>query len=42
MYKLVILLSITAALFWSCSSSVIVNELTPEEHLKYAIELYEE
>jgi outer membrane protein assembly factor BamD len=42
MYKLVILLSITAAFFWSCSSSVVVNELTPEEHLKYAIELYEE
>jgi len=29
-------------LYWSCSSSVVVSELSPEEHLKYAIELYEE
>ena len=42
MNKLVILLSLTAILFWSCSSSVIVSELNPEEHLKYAIKLYEE
>jgi outer membrane protein assembly factor BamD len=43
MNKLVILLSLlTAVLFWSCSSSVVVSELTPEDHLKYAIKLYEE
>ena len=42
MNKHVILLSIIAVLFWSCSSSVVVSELTPEEHLKYAIKLYEE
>ena len=42
MNKLVILLSLTAVLFWSCSSSVVVSELTPEEHLKYAIKLYDE
>jgi outer membrane protein assembly factor BamD len=42
MNKLVILLSLTVVLFWSCSSSVVVSELTPEEHLKYAIKLYEE
>lgn len=42
MNKLVIILSLTAVLFWSCSSSVVVSELTPEEHLKYALKLYEE
>ena len=42
MNKLVILLSLTVVLFWSCSSSVVVSELTPEEHLKYSIKLYEE
>ena len=42
MNKLVILLLLTAVLFWSCSSSVVVSELTPEEHLKYAINLYDE
>lgn len=42
MNKLVILISLTAVLFWSCSSSVVVSELTPEEHLKYAISLYED
>ena len=42
MNKLVILLSLTAVLFWSCSSSVVVSELTPEDHLKYAIKLYDE
>jgi outer membrane protein assembly factor BamD len=42
MNKLIILLSSTAVLFWSCSSSVLVSELNPEEHLKYAKKLYEE
>ena len=42
MYKLVILLSLPALLFWGCSSSVVISELTPEEHLKYAISLYDE
>jgi outer membrane protein assembly factor BamD len=42
MNKLLILLSLTAVIFWSCSSSVVVSELTPEEHLNYAIKLYEE
>jgi outer membrane protein assembly factor BamD len=42
MTKLVILISFTTILFWSCSSSVVVSELTPEEHLKYAISLYED
>jgi outer membrane protein assembly factor BamD len=42
MNKLVILSSLTAVLFWSCSSSIVVSELSPEEHLKYAIKLYEE
>ena len=42
MNKLVILLSLTVVLFWSCSSSVVVSELTPEDHLKYAIKLYDE
>jgi len=42
MNKLVILLSLTVVLFWSCSSSVVVSELTPEEHLQYATKLYEE
>jgi outer membrane protein assembly factor BamD len=42
MNKLIILLSSTAVLFWSCSSSVLVSEVNPEEHLKYAKKLYEE
>ena len=42
MNKLVILLLLTTVVFWSCSSSVVISELTPEEHLKYAIKLYEE
>jgi len=42
MNKLLILLSLTAVIFWSCSSSVVVSELTPEEHLNYAIKLYGE
>jgi len=42
MNKLVILSLLTAVLFWGCSASVVVSELTPEEHLNYAIKLYEE
>jgi len=42
MNKLVIISLLTAVLFWGCSSSVVVSELTPEEHLNYAIKLYEE
>ena len=42
MNKLVIISLLTAFVFWSCSSSIEVSELSPEEHLNYAIKLYEE
>ena len=42
MNKLVIISLLTALVFWSCSSSIEVSELSPEERLNYAIKLYEE
>ena len=40
--KFILILPFVAFLFWSCSSSVDLANLTPEERLQYAIKLYED
>lgn len=40
--KFILILPFVALLFWSCSSSIDLTNLSPEEHLQYAIKLYED
>lgn len=42
MNKILAVIPVFALLLWGCSSSVSITDLSPEEHLKYALKLYEE
>lgn len=42
MNKFLILFPVIGILLWGCSSSVNLSDLSPEEHLKYAIKMYDE